>query len=145
MHLVVDGMNVIGSRPDGWWRDRAGARRRLVERLGALVGPQRPVTVVFDGRPGAGERDGTATNGVCVRFAPGGPNAADDLIVTLVGGASDGPPMTVITSDRTLVERIRRLGAEVESSSTLTARLGWPDRSPGGEGAGRRRGRPRRG
>ena len=33
--LVVDGNNVMGSRPDGWWKDRAGATRRLVERLGA--------------------------------------------------------------------------------------------------------------
>ena len=43
---LVDGMNVIGSRPDGWWRDRRGAMRRLVEDLARLEGD---VTVVLDG------------------------------------------------------------------------------------------------
>ena len=51
-HLVVDGMNVIGTRPDGWWRDRAGATRRLLARLHALHDATGdPVTVVLDGRP----------------------------------------------------------------------------------------------
>jgi predicted RNA-binding protein with PIN domain len=48
---VVDGDNVVGSRPDGWWRDRAGAKRRLVERLERFAAARDvPVTVVFDGR-----------------------------------------------------------------------------------------------
>ena len=52
MHLVVDGMNVIGSRPDGWWRDREAASRRLVDRLERLVRADgAEVTVVFDGHP----------------------------------------------------------------------------------------------
>jgi hypothetical protein len=51
-HLIVDAMNVIGSRPDGWWRDRDGAVRRLagrLQRLAAATG--RPITLVADGRP----------------------------------------------------------------------------------------------
>ena len=53
-HLVVDGMNVIGSRPDGWWRDRDGAVRRLLHRLVRLAtsGDQAgDITLVLDGRP----------------------------------------------------------------------------------------------
>lgn len=33
--LIVDGANVVGSRPDGWWRDRAGATARLRDQLAA--------------------------------------------------------------------------------------------------------------
>ena len=59
---IVDGMNVIGSRPTGWWRDRQGAARRLVERLEQLVeATGDEVTVVLDGRPGPG---GPSTEGV---------------------------------------------------------------------------------
>ena len=48
--LVVDGNNVMGSRPDGWWRDRAGAAGRLVAQLGVwAAAADRDVLVVFDG------------------------------------------------------------------------------------------------
>src|SRR6202795_4790217 len=97
--LVVDGMNVIGSRPDGWWRDRAGARRRLVSDLATLVGADSEVTVVFDGRPDPGEVDAAAAAGVTARFAPGGPNAADHAIVELLPGLGEREAVTVVTSD----------------------------------------------
>src|SRR5213079_1902221 len=84
MRWIVDGMNVIGSRPDGWWRDRHGAHRALVEKLGALG---EPVTVVFDGKP----HDIEAPDGVEVVFAP----VADDEIA-----ARSAPGVTVVTSDR---------------------------------------------
>lgn len=35
--IVVDSANVVGSRPDGWWRDRAGATVRLADQLASLV------------------------------------------------------------------------------------------------------------
>ena len=66
--LIVDGMNVIGSRPTGWWRDRDGAALRLTERLRALAAAtDDEVSVVFDGRPidRLPEGDG---GGVCVRI-----------------------------------------------------------------------------
>ena len=61
--LVVDGMNVIGSRPDGWWRDRDGAVRRLLAKLQALAHTDGDdITLVLDGRPlpdvSEGEHDG---------------------------------------------------------------------------------------
>ena len=58
---MADGDDVVGSRPDGWWRDRAGAKRRLVERLEHFAAAREvPVTLVFDGRAiaagGGGDR-----------------------------------------------------------------------------------------
>ena len=112
VRYLVDGMNVIGSRPDGWWRDRPGARRALVEALGALV-PEDEVTVFFDGSPTPGEADDAAARGVTARFAPGGPNAADDAIVTAVGQTEDPGSLVVVTSDAALARRASANGARV--------------------------------
>src|SRR3954454_20968563 len=87
---VIDGMNVIGSRPDGWWRDRTGAMRRLVALLEPLTATA-PVLVVFDGR----ERDVGASR-VEVRFAPGGRDAADDAIAALVAADADPARLHVV-------------------------------------------------
>jgi predicted RNA-binding protein with PIN domain len=114
---VVDGMNVIGSRPTGWWRDREGAMRELVEELRRL---DEPVVVVFDGRPF--ELEGTGE--VEVRFASKrGRNAADDDITALVAAAADPSRLRVVTSDRDLEERVREHGAEVVGAGSFRARL----------------------
>jgi rRNA-processing protein FCF1 len=112
---VVDGMNVIGTRPTGWWRDRPRAMRELLEELRGL---DEPVTVVFDGEPFDIEPDET----VEVRFATRrGRNAADDDIVRLVAEAVE--PLCVVTSDAELAERVREHGAEVLGAGTFRARL----------------------
>ena len=112
---LVDGMNVIGSRPTGWWRDRPRAMRELVEELAGLG---EPVTVVFDGEP----FDVETGDDVEVRFATRrGRNAADDDIVALVAQASEPP--RVVTSDAELAERVRERGAEVVGAGTFRARL----------------------
>jgi predicted RNA-binding protein with PIN domain len=110
--LIVDGNNVIGSRPDGWWRDRAAATRRLVERLGArAANGGEPVTVVFDGRRPDGLE---APPAVDVRFAERpGRDAADDVIAALVAEDSQPSSLRVVTSDSRLAERVRAHGAEV--------------------------------
>ena len=120
MTLVVDGMNVIGSRPDGWWRDRTGAALRLAERLATLAAT-RPdeVVLVLDGRPserlGEGERDG-----VRVLFASRrGPDAADDRIVELVEAAAEPGAIVVATSDHALAARVSAAGAEVLTAGAL--------------------------
>jgi 8-oxo-dGTP diphosphatase len=41
--IVVDVANVMGSRPDGWWRDRAGAAVRLHAELVGLAASGRGV------------------------------------------------------------------------------------------------------
>ena len=112
---LVDGMNVIGSRPSGWWRDRPGAMRELVEQLRVLG---EPVTVVFDGRPF--ELDGG--EGVEVVFASRrGRDAADDDIAALVERSDE--PLRVVTSDRALAERVREGGAEVVGARAFRDRL----------------------
>jgi predicted RNA-binding protein with PIN domain len=111
---IVDGMNVIGSRPDGWWRDRPGAMRALADRL-ARWAAGREVTVVFDGRP-----FDLDPGGVTVLFASQrGPNAADDDILRMVEADEDPGGLSVVTSDRDLSRRVRELGAEVISSGAF--------------------------
>ena len=117
---IVDGMNVIGSRPTGWWRDRPGAMRALVEELDAFAGREGgEITVVFDGRPF--DLEGRL---VGVLFASrNGPNAADDDIAALV--ASDAAPATlsVVTSDSDLARRVREGGAAVVGAGEFRRRL----------------------
>jgi hypothetical protein len=114
---LVDGMNVVGSRPDGWWRDRRGAMRRLVEELCALG---EPVTVVLDGRP----FDLDAAGAVEVRFASrGGRDAADDDIAALVAADPDPAGLRVVTSDTGLEARVRGSGAEVMGAGAFRRRL----------------------
>ena len=116
---LVDGMNVIGSRPDGWWRDRTGAMRALAVQLDRFARDRgEGVTVVFDGRPRGIEAR------VEVRFAPaGGRNAADDEIARMVA-VDDAPgDLLVVTSDADLAARVRAAGADVEGAGTFRRRL----------------------
>jgi predicted RNA-binding protein with PIN domain len=120
--LVIDGMNVIGSRPDGWWRDRDGAARRLLADLHALTDEE--ITLVLDGRPLEDVPEG-AHDGVEVLYARRrGRDAGDDRIVETVAAASDPTAIVVVTSDRALAARVRALGAEVVGAGSLLARLG---------------------
>ncbi len=127
--IIVDAMNVIGSRPDGWWRDRDGAALRLVERLqrlAAATGDE--LAAVLDGRPTAalpeGVRGGDVSGSVVVLYATRpGRDAADDRIVEAVEGDDEPEMLLVITSDRELARRVRELGADVAGANTLLARL----------------------
>jgi predicted RNA-binding protein with PIN domain len=120
---LVDGMNLIGSRPDRWWNDPDRAVRRLIDeldRFAAATGDD--VTVVFDRRPPDVEpgRHGALE----VAFASRrGRNAADDEIVTMVAGDPDPAAGRVVTSDRRLAERVRDLGAGVEPVSRFRRRV----------------------
>jgi predicted RNA-binding protein with PIN domain len=119
--VIVDGMNVIGSRADGWWRDRPGAMRALVELL-ATRAPEEPeaLTVVFDGRPFELEE----REGVEVVFASRvGSDAADDDIVALVAGASHPEDCRIVTSDDDLARRVQSLGAEVVGAGRFRREL----------------------
>ena len=118
---IVDGMNVIGSRPTGWWRDRPGAMRELVEELRAFAARSGdPVTVVLDGKPFELEGGG----GVTVLFASRrGPNAADDDIAALVESDDDPAELSVVTSDGDLARRVREAGATVVGAGNFRRRL----------------------
>jgi predicted RNA-binding protein with PIN domain len=114
---IVDGMNVIGSRPTGWWRDRPGAMRDLVERLRELG---EPVTVIFDGRPFELEDAGE----VEVRFATRrGRNAADDDIAAIVQRDAQPGELSVVTSDGDLAARVHAAGAAVVGAGEFRRRL----------------------
>jgi len=108
-------MNVVGSRPDGWWRDRHGAMRQLVEALDRYAAAaDEPVVVVLDGAPFEVDAER-----VDVRFASrSGPNAADDDIAAL---AREGD--TVVTSDADLERRVRERGATVLGAGAFRRRL----------------------
>jgi predicted RNA-binding protein with PIN domain len=119
---LVDGNNVMGSRPDGWWRDRAGAMRRLVGELDEWAASEgADVLVVFDGRPFSFPESGS---GVEVAFATrAGRDAADDDIARLVAEDADPASLTVVTSDAALAGRVRAAGARVEGAGALLRRL----------------------
>jgi predicted RNA-binding protein with PIN domain len=122
--LIVDAMNVIGSRPDGWWRHRHGAIRRFVAQLGAWARLEDAgVTVVIDGRPISGLPDGDHDDLEVVYARRRGPDAADDRIVELVEADHNPSALRVVTSDRELRRRVAALGAEVESAGWLLRRL----------------------
>jgi predicted RNA-binding protein with PIN domain len=120
--VIVDAMNVIGSRPTGWWRDRRGAIRDFVARLRAYADHHKtPVTVVIDGRPLPELPEGRYGH-LEVRYAQrAGANAADDRIVNLVRDLQDAAQ--VITADRGLRDRVHELGAATAGPSTLLRAL----------------------
>lgn len=130
MHRVVDAMNVIGSRPDGWWRDRAGAVERLVGDLDdwARESGER-VTAVLERPP----RTPPPAELVEVVWAPrpGRDSADEEILRRLPGWLADAgrDEVAVVTSDRELAGRARALGATVEPASGFRARLERPERS----------------
>jgi predicted RNA-binding protein with PIN domain len=122
--LIVDGMNVMGSRPDGWWRDRDAAARRLIDGLrwfAERTGNE--VTVVLDGRPLPGLAEG-AHGPLTVRYAQrAGANAADDRIVEIVARDPNPEALEVVTADRDLRARVSCLGASVSGPRALLEAL----------------------
>lgn len=125
MLLLVDAANVVGSRPDGWWRDRAGAAARLVRSLAALPGTEfngavvEQVAVVLEGRARAGAAP--RAGAVHVVHAHG---AGDDTLAALCGAG-----VGLVTADRALAARARAAGAEVVSPGRLLAALDAQGRS----------------
>lgn len=117
--LIVDAANVVGSRPTGWWRDRAGAAREFCERLRAAArsGAIDPTVVVLEGAARAGAPEGSA-DAVDVVHAPG---SGDDTLAELAATAD--PPVTLVTADRGLASRVRRPGVEVVGPRWLLERL----------------------
>jgi predicted RNA-binding protein with PIN domain len=120
---LIDGMNLIGSRPDRWWNDPDRAVRRLIDELdryGSVTGED--VTVVFDRRPP--DVSPGAHGAATVAFASWkGRNAADHEMVRMVTKDPAPESIRVVTSDRRLAERVRELGAMVTSASSFRRRL----------------------
>jgi uncharacterized protein YaiI (UPF0178 family) len=121
MRWIVDGMNVIGSRPDRWWRDRDAAMLRLVDMLERWAAEEgESVTVVFERPP----RPPIRSTVVDVRHAPRPkPDAADDEIVRLIEADPQPAAVRVVTSDRWLADRASAMGASVEGADSFRTRL----------------------
>ncbi|MFF7948090.1 PIN domain-containing protein [Streptomyces griseorubiginosus] len=114
--VVVDAANVVGSVPDGWWRDRRGAAERLRDRLAAdgVPGRDGPVEIVLVVEGAA--RGVSSVPGVRVESAAG---SGDDHMVDLVARAGRERPVLVVTADRELRRRVGELGAEVAGPRTV--------------------------
>jgi 8-oxo-dGTP pyrophosphatase MutT (NUDIX family) len=131
--VVVDAANVVGAVPDGWWRDRPGAAARLLARLrdwaeAGVAGTQLElpehiwypqVVVVLEGR--AKDAAATASGPVTVVHAPG--EGDDEILAQAADAVEAGRRVTVITSDRGLVERVTAVGATARGAGWLLERL----------------------
>ena len=129
MRWIVDGMNVIGSRPDGWWRDRNRAMATLVERLERWADAEGyDVTVVFERPPSPPIESSVIT----VAHAPeAAANSADDEIVRLVHADADPAAIHVATSDRALSERSwPQAHRSTRQSGSATSSIPVAERSP---------------
>ncbi|MEU1447629.1 NTP pyrophosphohydrolase [Streptomyces mirabilis] len=113
--VIIDAANVVGSVPDGWWRDRRGAAERLRDRLArdGLPGHEGPVELVLVVEGAA--KGVESVPGVRVVEAPG---SGDDRIVEAVTEAGERPVL-VITADRELRRRVSESGAEVAGPRTV--------------------------
>ncbi|WP_411124535.1 NTP pyrophosphohydrolase [Streptomyces sp. x-19] len=118
--LIVDAANVVGSVPDGWWRDRRGAAERLRDALvdtaatglPGLVDPPLELVLVVEGAA----RGVASVPGVRVVSADG---SGDDAMVRLVAEEGAGRDCLVVTADRGLRERVQTLGARVAGPRTV--------------------------
>ena len=104
-------MNVIGSRPDGWWKDRGRAMGALVGKLDRWASDQTDtVTVVFERPPSTP----ITSSAIEITHAPrAAANSADDEIVRLIQADAAPHEIRVVTSDKVLSDRVRALGADV--------------------------------
>jgi 8-oxo-dGTP diphosphatase len=139
--IVVDVANVMGARPDGWWRDRAGAALRLCRQVDALAGrgvpedrlsPDQPpgeerrppgelafprYVLVLEGRArDAAGRIGALDSRARIVQAPG---SGDDTIVAESAAAAGDSSCLVVTADRELRQRCRATGAAIRGPGWL--------------------------
>ncbi|WP_408993388.1 NTP pyrophosphohydrolase [Streptomyces sp. 1268] len=117
--VIVDGANVVGSVPDGWWRDRHGAAVRLRDRLvpyaaAGLPGLAGPVEIVLVVEGAA--RGVDSVTGVRVASAPG---SGDDLIAELAAAVGPDRECVVVTADRGLRQRVEAYGARCVGPRTV--------------------------
>jgi predicted RNA-binding protein with PIN domain len=121
MRWLVDGMNVIGTRPDKWWKDRDAAMLKLVDQLERWAAAEgEDVTVVFERQPSPPIHSTV----IDVAHAPKPKaNAGDDEIVRRLKADHEPATVRVVTSDRGLSERAYTAGATVEGSDSFRTRI----------------------
>ncbi len=122
MPYLIDGNNVMAQRV-GWHRDKAGARRGLMEELAQFARARRvSVNVVFDGAPEEFFPDGSSYKGVRVFYSERGSDA-DERIKSMVEETRGRRTLVVVTSDRRLADYVRRCGAQVVRSGEFRKRM----------------------
>ncbi|OJV93209.1 MAG: NTP pyrophosphohydrolase [Microbacterium sp. 67-17] len=134
--IVIDAANVVGSVPDGWWRDRAGAAERLLERVrhwqargvdadalelpGAHWFPE--ISVVLEGQAkGAAPSADDSGAGIRVVLAPG--EGDDEIVAETQRRVASGEQVVVVTSDRGLADRVSAADARVVGAGWLLDQL----------------------
>jgi hypothetical protein len=118
--LVVDGANVVGSRPDGWWKDRAGAARRLHEQLMTADISYDEVVLVLEGAAKGGVAAGRDAH---VRTVHAKGSGDDTIVAEARAAAEGGGRVTVVTADRVLQARVARWSPTTLGPSWLLDRL----------------------
>jgi hypothetical protein len=126
--VVVDVANVMGSRPDGWWKDRAAAATKLLAGMPGLVGQAVPtpdgaqaiieqIVAVVEGAANAA----AAPDGLVVVRAP---KDGDSAIVSAAREYEDaGARVLVVTADRGLRARLHD-GVAVAGPGWMNSLLG---------------------
>jgi hypothetical protein len=120
--LVVDGANVVGSRPDGWWKDRARAAARLHGRLAVADTSYDEIVLVLEGQARAGVPRGTDGHLRTVHAGKDGDSAVVDAVRDAV---RRGDQVVAVTADRGLAMRVEGAGGRVMSPTWLTDLVGY--------------------
>jgi predicted RNA-binding protein with PIN domain len=118
--LVVDGANVVGSRPDGWWKDRPGAARRLHEQLSVADTSYDVVVLVLEGAAKGGVKAGRDGH---VRTVHAKGSGDDEIVAQAKAAAERGDRVAVVTADRMLQARVQGVGALALGPSWLLDQL----------------------
>ena len=118
--LIIDAANVVGSRPDGWWKDRAGAARRLAARLNAADLDGDRVILVLEGAAKAG-MPVSSEGRIEIVHAP--KEGDDEIVAQAKHAVDDGARVTVVTADRGLIGRLHAVGAQTSSPGALLRSL----------------------
>lgn len=118
--LVVDGANVVGSRPDGWWRDRAGAAARLHGRLAVADTSYDEIVLVLEGQAKVGVPRGRDGH---LRTVHASKDGDASIIKEAAAAREQGHDVVVITADRALAQRVESVGCRTMSPSWLLATI----------------------
>ncbi len=119
--LVIDGANVVGARPDGWWKDRAGAARRLHEALLVADVPGDEIVLVLEGAAKGGVRAGRDAH---LRVVHAPKDGDSTILAEAASAAERGHRVTVVTADRALAANVGGVGATVVGPTWLLDLLG---------------------
>ncbi len=124
--IVVDAANVVGSVPDGWWKDRAGAASRLRTRLEELAVPADALELAGDvwfpevSMVVEGQARGIDTGASAVAVVRAEAAGDDAIVAEVERRVAETHTVVAVTSDRELRERVERAGAaQIRSAGWL--------------------------